>query len=115
MAHVSAATTADCIALVLNALATAHGDHAVIRSGEIPVLVLHDHRYPLTRTPVPHEAVVEIAEYLLPIEEQRALEEIGETRYRMPHQMGSADFIVDVIDRDGEFSVDIERREHRWR
>ena len=55
-------------------------------------------------------AVRDIARVLLPGDEMRALDEIGETRYHLPHRsvMGCDDFIVDVTDAGEEICVDIE-------
>lgn len=104
------AIAAKCARLVMKALVATGGDHAIIRSGRVPVMVRDDHRYRMSGTALPRVAVAEIAQYLLPKDELRALIEIGETRYHLPHTRGhgSDDFIVDVVDRGGEICIDIE-------
>jgi len=102
----------DCVNLVMNTLARMRGDHAIIRSGHIPIMTRDACRYPLARRAVARESVVEIVRYLLPVEWQRAVDEIGETRYRLPRELlAHDDFIVNVIDSDTEVCVDIERRD----
>ena len=100
-----------CVNLVLKALRSVGGDHAIIRSGRVPLITRHADRYRMSDSTVPREAVSEMAEYLLPAAEKRALNEIGETRYHLPHrpEMGFDDFIVDVTVGGGDICVDIER------
>jgi hypothetical protein len=99
-----------CVALVLNALAATGNEHAIIRSGRVPLLTRGNRPYRMSDSRLPRAAVAEIAEYLLPKDELRALIEIGETRCHLPHRtdMADDDFVVDVTDRDGELCVDIE-------
>ena len=97
----------------MDALTKSGGDHAIIRSGRIPEMTIRGRTVALAAAPVSRATAVELAEYLLPIEWQRALDEIGETRYLLPHRLGAEDdFAVDVTDADGDLCIDIERRQH---
>jgi hypothetical protein len=100
---------AKCLDLVMKAMISTGGDHAIIRSGQVPVLTRASRRFRMASTPIPRTAVSEIAQCLLPKDEMRALSEIGETRYHVPHKaaLGHDDFIVDVTDTEGELCVDI--------
>ena len=95
--------------LVLKALVASRADHAIIRSGRVPLIVRGTYPYRISDSTVPRATVAKIAEYLLPDAELRALDEIGETRYHLPHERGSCeDFVVDVVDQGGDLCVDIE-------
>ena len=86
------------------------GEHAIIRSGRVPVMTRADEQYRISGNAVPRATVARIARYLLPHAELQALSEIGETRYHLPHRLAPAheDFIVDVSDHRGELCVDIQ-------
>jgi hypothetical protein len=108
---------ADCLSLVMEALVATGGDHAIIRSGQVPVLTRASRRFRMASTPVPPAAVTEIARCLLPKDEMRALNEIGETRYHVPYKsaLKGDDFVVDVTDTEQGLCIDIEHHYRAYR
>ena len=73
----------------MNAMVAVGGDHAIIRSGRVPVMTRNHRAFTMSRRPLPRSAVAQIALYLLPKAEISALDEIGETRYHLPHSRGT--------------------------
>ena len=105
------AITAQCVDLMLQALVANDGESVILRAGKIPIMVCKDRTRDLADRPLPRETVERIASYMLPADHRATLEEVGETRCRLPRQSASPaeDFTVVATQPGPEFWMQILR------
>ena len=103
---------AGCVDLVLSTLAAANGDRVIIRTGQVPVMVVAGRERALARDPLSSQAVRKIAKSLLPPTHLQALADVGETKYELPVRLGlpREEFDLRVVDTDRVLAIEIRRR-----
>jgi hypothetical protein len=105
------AITAQCVDLMLQALMANEGESVILRAGEVPIMVCKDRTCDLSERPLPRETVERIAAYLLPADHRATLEDVGETRCRLPRlpAFPDEDFTVVAAQPGPEFWMKILR------
>lgn len=100
-----------CVDLLLKTLVEAEGEGVIMRTGEVPFMLVGSTKRPLARRTLTPEAVGRIITALLPPDSRAALADVGSTTYHLPRQAACPleDFTVEASQSGADSRVEIRR------